>query len=182
MVELEKVRTAQVLKSAQELANNSDRPENDNPNTSIILPAIEYASREARDDLRQMWSRLIANEYLGGGVHPEFPRILARLSADDALALASIGKESKDYAVRSAAEELHPLVEGKKEPLHGYTDEFCHHHLQKLGLIEQLGDIRMVNAFGGEFLKAVSSTMEEPSGHVIELDDEQILVIEDRRK
>lgn len=167
MADVEKVFAADAVKRVKEKVDKSERKPIDNPKSKILLAAIDYASTESDDSLRDIWANLIANEILDGQVHPEFPKTLERLSSNDAITLAEIGENQKDKRIRAAASELTASISilGIKlsSSMFEEPSDFSREHLTRLGIIKKKSGQWMLTHFGAEFLKAVTDPSFKPS-------------------
>lgn len=153
MVEAEKVIAAENIEEAKARAETSEREPKRDPQPSMIIQIMEESSGETDPNLRELWINLLANEMAGNATHPEFVRILNRMSPSDAKLLIDVAKEQDgidlSLLLRDALAELINLP----VPV-DYT--FNHEHLEKLKLIVE-GEARWrLTETGIEFLKAVS--------------------------
>jgi hypothetical protein len=162
MIDVQKVFAADAVYRARQKSMRTKRRSNSRPSARVLVKAIEEASVESDDDLRDIWSNLIANEMLGSGIHPEFPRILARLSAQDAVILSAVAERSSDNSIKRYAKSLGASVRIFGIPLStvlGENTDANHEHLERLGLIERRDRLWYLTHFGEEFVAAVT----EPS-------------------
>lgn len=93
-IELQRVLSADTLRRAHEkiLSENAEMKNVFNP--SVVITCMEESSKQIEHEIRDLWANLLARELTDGGIHPEMPRILARLTraeADELLAIASRG-------------------------------------------------------------------------------------------
>jgi len=79
MVDAQKVLAADAVKKATEKVANTGKKPKGNPKSLVLIRAIENASNETDPNLRKIWSNLMANEIIDNQVHPEFPKLLARI-------------------------------------------------------------------------------------------------------
>lgn len=160
MVDAQKVLAADSVRRAKGKVENTGRKPKGNPKSVIIVKVIENASNEADNNLRDIWANLLANEILDNQVHPEFPRILERLSSNDAATLAEIAnkgsrKDSVKRATRSVLYGLEIMGVSFSALLEEDTD-FNKEHLKNLNLITKSSGQWRLTLFGEEFLKAVA--------------------------
>ena len=102
MVDAQKVLAADAVARARKKVEKSGKQPKGSPKAVILVKAVENASNESDGNLRDIWANLIANELLSNDVHPEFPRILERLSTSDAAVLAEIGEATGKNSVKKA--------------------------------------------------------------------------------
>lgn len=157
LVDAEKIIAAENLAKAHEKAEKASgkrkRPKN-KPNPSFIIKLIEESSAETDRTLRELWTNLLANEIVNGDVHPEFIRILARLSVGDAHRLAEIA----DKEERSTAFARFIMALGFKPEAIEFTDA----HLESLRLIFRDGQSHWwLSIIGHAFIDAVSEPTHE---------------------
>lgn len=159
MVDAQKVLAADSVRRAKEKVEMTGRKPKGNPRSSILIKSIENASTETDNNLRDIWSNLIANEILDNQVHPEFPRLLERLSSNDAVTLADIANKSgKDAVIRAT----HAVVYGLRimgvnfSALVEEDTDFSREHLMNLNLIVKSSGQWRLTIFGEEFLKSVA--------------------------
>ncbi|MCB1885562.1 MAG: DUF4393 domain-containing protein [Geminicoccaceae bacterium] len=79
-LDVQKIFAADAVQRARLKIQYVSAPKRIPPSARRLVSAIEEASVESDENLRDIWANLIANEMSVGGVHPEFPRILSRLS------------------------------------------------------------------------------------------------------
>ena len=108
---------------------------------------------------------MIANEILEGDVHPEFPRLVERLSSNDAIVLLEIAEKSQKekikLAVLAVTLSLNILGASLSALLEDESD-FNREHLRNLHLIQKSEGIWKLTLFGEEFLKSVSDPSFKP--------------------
>ena len=159
MVDAQKVLAADSVRRAKEKVENTGRRPKGNPKSIILIKAIENASNETEDNLRDIWANLIANEILDNKVHPEFPRTLERLSSNDAVTLTEIAEESRKDSVKKATRSvIHGLqIMGVSfSALVEEDSDFSREHLKNLNIITKSSGQWRLTLFGEEFLKAVA--------------------------
>lgn len=166
MVDAQKVLAADAVARAKEKVENSAKQPKGNPKAIILVKAIENASNESDENIREIWANLIANEIISNDVHPEFPRILERLSPNDAAVLAEIGgrtgKDSVKNSVRAIIISLSFMGVHFSDFLEEETD-FSREQLENLNLIKKSTGHWELTLVGEEFLKAVTDpTFVEP--------------------
>jgi hypothetical protein len=162
LVDAEKVIASQTLLLATEKSSRSKRERKGHPKPSVLLKYVEEASGEVDSTLRELWSNLIANELIDNSVHPEFLRILQRLSASDARRLIGIAQGSDPkLAIRIVFKTL-GLVAGismdEFEPT-SFTDA----HLSSMDLIKRVDGEWKLTITGRAFLEAVSDPTIDPN-------------------
>lgn len=159
MVDAQKVLAADAVNRAKQKVERTNIPIKGNPKAIIIIKAIDKASNETDDNIRDIWANLIANEILTNEVHPEFPNILERLSSKDTVVLAEIGetnsKDSVKKAIRSTIYNLQIMSINFSSLVADETD-FSREHLCNLGLIKRSSGLWRLTLIGEEFLKTVA--------------------------
>lgn len=159
MVDAQKVLAADTVRRAKEKVEKAGRQPKKHPKAIVLVKAIENASNESDDNVREIWANLIANEILDNQVHPEFPRILERMSSNDAVTLAEIAESNKKDSVKKATRAL---VFGMKimgvsfSSLVEEATDFSREHLRNLNLISKRSGQWRLTLTGEGFLKAVA--------------------------
>ena len=159
MIDVQKVFAADAVRMAKEKVDRVKHTTKAKPKASVIIPAIESASNETDDNLREIWSNLLANEMLGGQVHPEFPKVLSRLSSHDAITLSEIAIHNYKPHVKLAAKAFATSISVAGLNFTGIFDDpsdFSKEHLNRLGLIEKESGKWFLTLFGEEFVKCVT--------------------------
>ena len=159
MVDVQKVLAADAVKKATEKVTNTGKKPKGNPKSLIMIRAIENASNETDPNLREIWSNLMANEIIDNQVHPEFPKLLERLSSNDAVTLAEIADESKKDSVKKATRSIVYGLQIMGISFSALVEEatdFSREYLQNLSLIKKTSGQWRLTFFGEEFLKAVA--------------------------
>ena len=113
MIDVQKDLVADTMRRAKEKLEKCGGNVTGRPKASILMRAIETVSNETDENVRDLWANLIANEIQKGSVHPEFPRILERLSPEDALTLVEIAKPTEAKALtNSLSNALRAVIYG----------------------------------------------------------------------
>jgi len=107
MEDVQRVYAADILRQANQRVEGRLTIEGVTPKANVVLPILEYGSNEPDDSIRSVWANLLAREMLNGKVHPEFPRLLSRISVADALAL--------DYYARGCPKYERKEIESEQE-------------------------------------------------------------------
>lgn len=166
LVDAEKVLAAEMMSSADKKAkrrkktNQSRRP----LNASLMIDAIEQSATETDLIIRELWSNLLAEELSEGNAHPEFGRILGRLSGQDAQILADIAEQEADRSVafKKAANSFMASISVLGISLELKQDgSFNHEHLRSLGLIQRQSGAWELTLTGKAFIHAVSDNDED---------------------
>ena len=138
----------------------SQRPLSERAKSTVLISSVESASIETDNDLRDVWSSLIANELVAGSVHPEMPKILSRLSSVDAHTLAEIASRSDAKFMQLLGVALAESLPILGSVLMSFMDkdpvEFSHHHLENLGLIKMESNLWEITWLGAEFIRSVT--------------------------
>jgi hypothetical protein len=150
LVDAEKVIASQTLLLAAEKSSRSKRKRKGQPKPSIILKVIEDASGEVDSTLRELWTNLVANELVDNSVHPEFVRILQRLSASDACRLIAIAQGADTMLPRRTLRAF-----GVRAVISMPTS-FTDAHLSSMSLIAKAEGEWKLTITGKAFLEAVS--------------------------
>lgn len=159
MVDVQKVFAADAVERARRKTQARSLPHNARPSARVLISAIEEASVESDESLRDIWSNLIANELTQGSIHPEFPKILSRLSPADAIVLSEIAEENANKSIRAVAVALSASfsVLGVSAEAFSSDDTDAHHeHLAGLNLIVRRHGKWILTRFGEEFVRAVT--------------------------
>ena len=159
LADVEKVFAADAVQRARAKVEASARKPSGRQKARVLLATLEGSANESDEPMREIWANLVANELLDGQVHPEFPRILERLSSHDALALAEIAESHRARRVKVAASRLMAQFSLFGLDLSTVVEEpadFSSEHLQRLDLIRQSAGIWTLTQFGAEFVKAVT--------------------------
>lgn len=154
LIDAEKVIASQTLQLAAEKSSKSKRERKGSPKPSIILKVIEGSSSEVDPTLRELWANLVANELIDSSVHPEFIRILQRLSASDAVRLVDIAQRSNPrLPIRIVMNTLARFADLSPAQL---ASNFTDAHLISMDLIAPSGDAWQLTITGKAFIEAVS--------------------------
>jgi hypothetical protein len=165
MIDAQKVLAADAVQRANQKIKKSNKIPKGKIKSTVIISAIEKSSIETDDNIRDLWANLIANEILEGDVHPEFPRLVERLSSNDAIVLLEIAEKSQKekikLAVLAVTLSLNILGASLSALLEDESD-FNREHLRNLHLIQKSEGIWKLTLFGEEFLKSVSDPSFKP--------------------
>ena len=165
LVDAQKVLAAQTFDRASEKVRVSKKPLTANVTARIVIEVMNNSSTETDPLLRELWANLLAEEFVSGKVHPEFPKILVRLSPRDAQTLARIAQQStsKDLSSRLRINSLLATfsVFGVDLQLK-QVSSFVHEHLQNLGLVKRGGGDWALSLIGAEFLRTVGGDLAGP--------------------
>ncbi|MBW1616754.1 MAG: DUF4393 domain-containing protein [Deltaproteobacteria bacterium] len=159
MADVQKILTADSIRCAKEKVKKTGRKPKGKPKSFVLIKAIENASNETDNNIRDIWANLIANEILDNQIHPEFPLILTRLGTNDAITLAKIAQKSKKTSLQkvtlAAIYSLNIMDIAFSNILEEESD-FSKEHLQNLNLTLKISGQWHLTLFGEEFLKAVA--------------------------
>jgi len=159
MVDAQKVLAADTVKRAMQKVDKSKRQPKGNPKAIILVRAVENASNESDENIRDIWANLIANEFISNDVHPDFPRILERLSPSDAAVLAEIGSTTEKDSVKRAVKAAVHSLEFMSMSFSRFVEEeadFSREQLQHLNLVRISSGQWNLTLIGEEFLKSVA--------------------------
>jgi len=170
MIDAQKVLAADAVERANKKIKKSNKISKGKIKSTVILSAIEKASVETDDNIRDIWANLIANEILDGNVHPEFPRLVERLSSNDAIVLLKIAQRSQKEKIRLAVRAVIVslnifslnILGGSLTALLEDESDFNREHLSNLFLIKKSEGTWKLTLLGEEFLKSVSDPSFEP--------------------
>lgn len=174
MIDTQKVFAADAVNRAKEKVNQVGIAPQAIPKAKVLLPAIESASLETDDDLRDIWANLIANELIGANVHPEFPSVLSRLDSHDAMVLSEIAEQSNKKVVKLAAKHFATATTiaaflqndfALRVKQEGALSDFSTEHLERLNLIKRSNGVWKLTYFGEEFVKAVTDPNYSKEAH-----------------
>lgn len=165
LLDAEKVLAAATLARAQEKVVRSNQEQTRNVKAEILIAVIEEASSQTDPLLHELWSNLLAREFIGGSVHPEFPKLLGRLSALDVqwLAVISERQSEKPDSLRGTMYSIATTLSFVGLPLQQQLDErssFTHEFLASLNLIRRNGGVWESTLFGRAFVHSVSDMPE----------------------
>lgn len=164
LVDAEKVLAADAIAKAQEKISQSKKKPSGKAKASVVIAAIEATATETDVVARELWTNLLAQEIITGEVHPEFPRILGRLSAGDARLLAQIAEREQDKSVRlkiairrfaaniSVFDISLDLLQPDEE------SSFTHEHLASLNLVRRKDGFWSLTLTGKAFIQSVSDS------------------------
>ena len=162
LVDAEKLLAAQMMSRATEKVIESKRTPKGTAKASIVIAAIEASASETDAVLRELWSNLVAQEITEGSVHPEFPKILSRLSASDAKLLAEIAEREKDKSatLKRALKRFSASISVFGASIELLDPEnsasFAHEHLAALHLIRSAQGSASLTLTGKAFIESVS--------------------------
>lgn len=159
LVDAEKILAAEAVVKAQDKVVKSKRVPSAQSNASIIVAAIVASGCQTDPLLRELWSNLLAQEFVTANVHPEFPHILSRLSAADAQLLAQI--VDREHA---KTEDLKRVITKFSAGVLGFSiavlgserTSFTHEHLCQLNLITKNEGLWRLTHTGRAFIEAVT--------------------------
>lgn len=156
LVDAQKVLAAEAMSRATKKLPNTRLRSAVLPSGSVLIAALEAASTEINDSLRELWANLLAQELVSGCVHPEFVSILKRMSVSDARTLAKIAAEGDRTISRVKANIfLKSLVQvGVLDFTEGTT--FSHEQLAQLNLVARFEGLWNLTETGRAFIEAVS--------------------------
>jgi len=165
LLEAEKVLAAEMLNSAAQKARKRKKTHQSRRtlNANLMINAIEKSGAETDPVIRELWSNLLAEEISEGEAHPEFARILGRLSGHDAQILAEIAEQEADKSVafKKTANSFMASISMFGISLEiRQNGSFNHEHLKSLGLIERQSGAWELTLTGEAFIHAVSDTEE----------------------
>lgn len=159
-IELQRVLAADTLRRTNEKIQAGGSAMKPEFNPSVVITCMEESSKQTEPEIRDLWANLLARELTAGGIHPELPRILGRMTAADAKELIKISNSP-------------PIMRGFREPTrrsylsaqialhtrgnHSFNTEI----LRTLGLVERdEGDFE-ISGLGRALLEAVAPFNEE---------------------
>lgn len=164
LVDAEKVLAAQTMARATEKVTTSKKTPNGTAKASIVIAAIESSATETDGVLRELWANLLAQELVTGSVHPEFPRVLSRLSSSDAKVLAQIaereGSKSVDLkrAIKRFTASISILGAGIAIGVPDEERTFTHEHLVSLNLTKLRDGAWALTLTGQAFIQSVTDS------------------------
>lgn len=159
MIDVQKVFAADAVRRARLKVEHIDVARKAPPSARVLISAIEEASVESDENLRDIWANLIANEISVGSVHPEYPKMLSRLSAQDAAVLSKIAENSSNSEVRKYSRMLAASVSVLGISISAFVAEGSdaqHEHLERLALIAREDGRWILTHFGEAFVTAVT--------------------------
>lgn len=157
-VDLQRVLSADTLKRTHEkiLARNAEMKKDFNP--SVVITCMEESSKQIEHEIRDLWANLLARELTAGGIHPELPRILARLTSEEANELLKLSKRSPRLLIRGRlGANSSPTSIRVAHFLTRSSPSLSQEILRSVGLIEKVDDGGFsVTGLGRALLKAVA--------------------------
>lgn len=169
LVDAEKVLAAEAMAKAHEKIAQSRKKPSGNVKAKIVIAAIEATATETDLVARELWSNLLAQEIVNGNVHPEFPRILSRLSTADAQLLAQIAERQKDksvllkVAIKSFSASISMLGIGVGLFQPDDEESFSHEYLASLNLVRRREGVWGLTRTGQAFIQSVSDSWSNES-------------------
>lgn len=169
LVDAEKVLAAEAMVKAQQKIAQSNKKPSGSAKANIVIAAVEATATETDIVARELWSNLLAQEIVNGNVHPEFPRILGRLSASDAQLLAQIAERQKDKSAQlkvaikrfSASISILGIAVELMQP--DEEGSFTHEHLASLNLVRRREGVWGLTLTGKAFIQSVSDSWNDES-------------------
>lgn len=156
---LRKMYASHVLRLTKEKLRGKAIKPLESPATAIeVIAAVGTATDPSLQDL---WANLLANELVSGGIHPEIPRAMARLTSADAQLLTRIKRPGPRLTITSSLGTPSALA-SKLVPKQIYfptakPDTPSHWILASCGLVRQAPDGRFyLTTLGQSFLAAVA--------------------------
>lgn len=166
MEDIQKVLATDALKRTQRKIEDSGKRPKGNPKSPTLIKLIENASNEPDENIRDIWANMIANEILNNRVHPEFPKIMTRLSSNDAITLVEIAESNKKASLKAV---LGSLIYGFRIMGFNFSllieeeTDFSREQLMNLNLVCRRSGHWYLTLTGEEFLKAVADPSFDPS-------------------
>jgi hypothetical protein len=153
LIEVERVLAADTLRRTNEkiLATQATMKPDFNP--AVVLPSMEESAWQMEEEMRDLWANLLARELTVGGIHPELPRVLGRLTPEDAMELVEIAQGARSFRFLSRARSKprgRPWLIRKREP------SLSHEILRAAGLVERDDTGTKVTVLGRALLAAVA--------------------------
>ena len=164
LVDAEKLLASETMARAAEKVTKSRKVPNGTAKASVVIAAIESSATETDSILRELWANLLAQEIVTGTVHPEFPRILSRLSSTDAQVLAQIAERegSKSAELKGAFKRFSASISilGGTLSILDPDEEgsFTHEQLASLNLAKRRDGIWALTLTGKAFIQSVTDS------------------------
>lgn len=160
LVDAQKVLASEtVSKATEKSANREFATPPTIKSARVVVAVIECSSSETDPLLRELWANLLATEFGSNAVHPEFPAILSKLSAQDAQVLAQIAKSSagKNVQLLKTVNDIFAVFKVLGVQLRWREEKtFAHEHLETLHLISEDRGAFSLTLFGQEFLRTIA--------------------------
>lgn len=170
MTDDEKANVVAAIAEAQPRLESADPKQRKRPPSGRVLSdVVASVAVETDPALRSLWTNLLCNELVEGGVHPEFASILSRMSTADAVRLAELG--GKHWSERVDMERLRNALNAflavsatsalkvrlaARRQYSSSAEEFVDEHLESLGLVRRSSGPVELTAKALVFLDAVS--------------------------
>ncbi len=168
LLDEEKVLAAEVFKVAEDKAKASKKMKKKDVNPHVLITVINQSTIPTDNNIRELWSNLLANEISEGGVHPEIANILTRINSDDAIRLIEITdntsleerlEQSSDWRISFESFKQAFGYVARGEVYVPIEDTFSEKLLESLNLIKKRG-VWILTPIGKEFIKSVSNPSE----------------------
>lgn len=122
----------------------------------VLIEIIQSGSMELEPEMRELWANLLAREITRGEIHPEIPRILGRLTSQDAKVLREVSElplpPMRVEGGPSRAVMSYMAWTAAAKAGNNVSDNV----LRGAGLIDIRMDTWVVTVLGAAFLEAVS--------------------------
>lgn len=160
LVDAQKVLAADTFaKAAEKASRKAGGTAKDFGSARVVLVVMEMSSLETDPVLRELWANLLADEISSGNVHPEFPTLLSKFSAQDAQVLAGVAQSSikNDTRLFIVVNDLLSVFSVMGVSLRVSQERtYIHEHLESLKLIAFDRGAWGLTLFGQAFLSTVA--------------------------
>ena len=162
-IELQRVLAADTLRRTNEKIQAGGSAMKPEFNPSAVITCMEESSKQTEQEIRDLWANLLARELTAGGIHPELPRILGRMTAADAKELIRISKRMPIVRSNRGRSSRSDAVSIRFASLLRQHQSLNVEILRSLGLVERDEHEYSISGLGRALLKAVEPFNEEAS-------------------
>jgi hypothetical protein len=133
------------------------------PSESIVVPLLQAAVKEGREELQELWANLLARAMTNNaiGVRREFIEILSALEPDDALVFDVVVRFHEQRKLDSDSMNYGPYMHKARE-LHGFSSTTQDYSLKVLKDLNLINDAPAQTSLGRLFYAACVRTPGAP--------------------
>lgn len=174
LTDIEKVLATHAIEEAKRRLDEEHLSTKPIENPKTVLESIAGVSSETSIELHALWANLLAKEMATGSVHPEIPRVLSRMTPEDARLLADISTKARSVSrlisfTLSAQRRSPSPIDFIFQQHFRKSIRVNHGVLEGLNLIREDSGSWRVTVFGEAFIAVVSDS----TAHTNEPGDDQ---------
>ena len=131
---------ARMAQKTARIIEETKAPELTEPSASLVVPLLQAAADENREELQDLWAALLARAMTGGGrrIRRQFFAILRDMEPSDAVVLKLIYK--RNYEASSKGQDFGAYKAALTDAGIGQSEQHvCEHHLIDLGCVSEGG-------------------------------------------